>query len=71
MDAERTEYLGYWDAVDRALKPGGVLLVDNAIEPKPEELVDFFARVNESDRYLSQVLHVGKGEFLAVKLETT
>ena len=71
MDAERTEYLDYWGEVDRALKPGGVLVVDNAVEPKPEELVDFFARVNESGRYLSQVLHVGKGEFLAVKLETT
>ncbi len=70
MDAERTEYLAYWDAVDRVLKPGGVLIVDNAIEPKPEELVDFFARVRESGRFISQVLRVGKGEFLAVKLGT-
>jgi predicted O-methyltransferase YrrM len=69
MDAERTEYLSYWDDVDRVLRPGGTLLVDNAIEPKPEELVDFFAHVNGSGRYTSQVLPVGKGEFLAIKLE--
>jgi predicted O-methyltransferase YrrM len=69
MDAERTQYLSYWEDVDRVLRPGGTLLVDNAIEPKPEELVDFFAHVNGSGRYTSQVLPVGKGEFLAVKLE--
>jgi predicted O-methyltransferase YrrM len=70
MDAERTQYLSYWEDVDRVLRPGGILMVDNAIEPRPEELVDFFARVNGSGQYISLVLPVGKGEFLAVKLET-
>lgn len=71
MDAERPQYLGYWNNVDRVLKPGGTLVVDNAIEPRPDELVDFFAHVNASGRYVSQVLPVGKGVFLAVKLETS
>lgn len=70
MDAERPQYLGYWNNVDRVLKPGGTLVVDNAIEPRPDELVDFFAHVNASGRYVSQVLPVGKGVFLAVKLAT-
>ncbi len=69
MDAERPQYVSYWDDIDRVLKPGGVLLVDNALEPRPEELVGFFAEIKDTGRYLSEVLSVGKGEYLAFKLE--
>jgi len=69
MDAERKEYVSYWGDVDRALRVGGVLVVDNANSPKPEELISFFDLVRKTNRYLSQILQVGKGEFLAVKLE--
>ena len=71
MDAARTQYLSYWEDIDRVLRPGGILVVDNAIEPKPDEPVDLFTRVNGSGRYTSQIIPVGKGEFLATKLETT
>ena len=69
LDAERTQYVTLWKDVDRVLRVGGLLIVDNATSPKPEELTEFFELV-KSDRYLSQIVQVGKGEMIAVKLRT-
>lgn len=67
LDAERPEYAHYWKEVDRVLKTGCLLIVDNALSPKPEELLDFFRLLNESKRYLTQTLELGNGELLALK----
>jgi predicted O-methyltransferase YrrM len=67
LDAERLQYTSYWSNIDRVLKTNGLLVVDNALSPKPEELVDFFKLVKDSGRYLSQTLRIGKGEMIALK----
>jgi predicted O-methyltransferase YrrM len=67
-DAERPQYLSYWSEVDRVLKSGSLLIVDNATS-HPHELTQLFERVRSSNRFLSQILPIGKGEFLALKLE--
>jgi predicted O-methyltransferase YrrM len=67
LDAERPEYITYWQDIDRVLKVGCLLIVDNALSPKPEELIDFFKLVEESGRYITQTLQIGKGETLALK----
>lgn len=67
LDAERPQYVSYWHEIDRILKDGGTLVVDNALSPKPHELTDFFKLVESSGGYVSQVLQVGNGEMLAVK----
>ena len=67
LDAERPEYVGYWGDLDRVLRTGCLLVVDNALSPKPEELTEFFRLVNESGRYTSLVVHIGKGEMIALK----
>lgn len=69
LDAERPEYTDYWKDIDRVLKVGCLLIVDNAVSPKPEELIDFFKLVESSGRYLTQTLQLGKGETLALKQE--
>ena len=46
LDAERPQYVSYWNDVDRVLKTGGLLIVDNVLSPKPDELVDFSKLVN-------------------------
>jgi predicted O-methyltransferase YrrM len=66
-DAERPQYLSYWEDVDRSLKIGSLLIVDNAIS-HPQELGMFFNRVQVSNRYAFQTLPIGKGEFIALKL---
>lgn len=67
LDAERPQYVGYWNEIDRVLKSGGLMIVDNALSPRPDQLVDFFKLVESSGRYVSQVLRIGKGEMMALK----
>ena len=67
LDAERPQYVSYWADIDRVLKTNGLLVVDNALSPKPEELVEFFRGIQDSGRYLSQTLQIGKGEMIALK----
>lgn len=67
LDAERPQYNQYWEEIDRILKKKGLLVVDNAISPKPEELKTLFNLISESGRYDSQVINIGKGELLAIK----
>lgn len=67
LDAERPEYTSYWIDIDRVLNTGGLLIVDNALSPRPEELVGFFKLINDSTRYLSQTLLIGKGQMIALK----
>ncbi|MCL5067370.1 MAG: class I SAM-dependent methyltransferase, partial [Thaumarchaeota archaeon] len=67
LDAERPEYVSYWKEIDRVLKKNGLLIVDNAITPKPNELIDFFNLLERSERYLMLKLQMGNGEMLALK----
>lgn len=65
LDAERTEYAGWWPDPVRVLRPGGVLAVDNVLAPSPEELTDFLALVTADDRLIGCTVVVGKGLHLA------
>src|SRR4029434_920760 len=38
LDSELPEYLGWWPQLRRVLRPGGLLVVDNAILPNPEQI---------------------------------
>jgi predicted O-methyltransferase YrrM len=67
LDAERPQYVTYWNDLDRVLKKNGLLVVDNALAPKPHELVNFFKLLQDSDGYLCQTLQIGKGEMIALK----
>jgi predicted O-methyltransferase YrrM len=67
-DAERSQYVSYWGEVDRVLKTGSILIVDNATS-HPHELVRLIELVEASNRYLSQTLPIGKGEFIALKID--
>ena len=67
LDAERPQYSSYWRDIDRVLKISGLLVVDNALSPKPEELVEFFKLILDSGRYLCLTLKIGKGEMVALK----
>jgi predicted O-methyltransferase YrrM len=66
LDAERQEYLGWWPHLRRSLRPGGVLVVDNATS-HPEQLAPLIAAVNADAGFTTCLVPVGNGEFLAVK----
>ena len=68
LDAERLQYEEYWEDLDRVLRQNGLLVVDNATAPKPEELNALKNLLASSKRYTHQIIDVGKGELMALKI---
>ena len=66
LDSERAEYDGWWPDLRRVLRPGGLLVVDNAVS-HAAELAGFFALVRADPGWANCLVPVGNGEFLAVK----
>jgi len=66
LDSERPEYPGWWPQLKRVLRPGGLLIVDNATS-HPEQMAPFIALVNADHDFTTSLVPVGNGEFLAVR----
>lgn len=66
LDSERPEYPGWWPHLRRVLRPGGLLVVDNATS-HPVEIAPFIALVKADAQFVTSLVSVGNGEFLAVK----
>ena len=66
LDSERPEYPGWWPSLKRVLRPGGLLVVDNATS-HPEQMAPFIALVNADTEFTTSLVPVGNGEFLAVR----
>jgi predicted O-methyltransferase YrrM len=66
LDAERTLYAGYWPDLIRALRPNGLLVVDNTLS-HAKDLVEFSELVYSAPGITSTVLTVGAGVLLVVK----
>ncbi|GGM12492.1 O-methyltransferase [Pseudomonas asuensis] len=66
LDSERHEYCGWWSDLKRALRPGGLLIVDNALS-HVDEMAVFKALVEHDPDFSTCLVPVGKGEFLATR----
>lgn len=66
LDSERPEYPGWWPHLKRVLRPGGLLVVDNATS-HPEQMAPFVAIVDADPGFATSLVPVGNGEYLAVK----
>ena len=66
LDAERTLYAGYWPDLIRALRPNGLLVVDNTLS-HAKELVEFSELVYSDPQVTSTLVTVGAGVLLIVK----
>jgi predicted O-methyltransferase YrrM len=66
LDSERPEYPGWWANLRRVLRPGGLLVVDNAAS-HPQEMAPFVALVQADPIFTTSLVPVGNGEFMAVK----
>ncbi|MNB95419.1 putative O-methyltransferase [compost metagenome] len=66
LDSERRHYQAWWPEIQRLLAPRGLLVVDNAISHR-EEMNDWMAEVAQDPAFLTALVPVGKGEFLAVR----
>jgi predicted O-methyltransferase YrrM len=66
LDAERTEYPSWWPHPARVLRPGGVLVADNALS-HPEEIEALRVLIEHDPRLVTTTVGVGKGELLALR----
>ena len=66
LDSERSEYPRWWPQLRRVLRPGGLLVVDNAVS-HAEQMAAFAALVRADARFTTSLVPVGNGELLAVK----
>ena len=66
LDADRGHYLAWWPDLRRALAPGGLLVVDNAVS-HAAEVAAFIAAVTADAELSSVLVPIGKGEFVACK----
>ena len=64
LDSERPEYPGWWPDLRRVLRPGGLLVVDNATS-HVEQMAPFVALVRADPAFVTSLVPVGNGEFLA------
>jgi predicted O-methyltransferase YrrM len=65
LDADRSQYEGWWPEIRRVLRPRGLLVVDNAVS-HAEEMESFMQAVLD-DGFACSLVPVGKGEFLATR----
>ena len=66
LDSERVHYPGWWPDIKRVLRPGGLLVVDNATS-HAAEMAPFVALVEADADFTTSLVPVGNGEFLAVR----
>ena len=66
LDSKRSAYLDWWPALQRVLRAGGLLVVDNATS-HAHEMAEFTDAVRADTGFTTSLVPVGKGEFLAVK----
>lgn len=66
LDAERTEYASWWPHPVRVLRPGGVLVADNALS-HPEEIAPLRGLLEQDREITTTTLGVGKGELVALR----
>jgi predicted O-methyltransferase YrrM len=66
LDSERPEYPGWWPDLRRVLRPGGLLVVDNAIS-HGAQMAPFVAMVEADNDFTTCLVSVGNGEFLATR----
>ena len=66
LDAERVEYPAWWPHPMRVLRPGGLLVADNATS-HPEEIAPLRDLVQAEPGMVTITVGVGKGELLALR----
>jgi predicted O-methyltransferase YrrM len=66
LDSERTEYVSWWPHILRVLRPGGLVVCDNAISHK-HEFEKFMAAVRRTPGCSICLVPVGKGQLLILK----
>ncbi|WP_215782449.1 O-methyltransferase [Paludibacterium sp. B53371] len=68
LDADRSHYPTLWPQICRVLRPGGLLVMDNALS-HADECAPFVREVLATEGYLAETYPIGKGQFVILKDE--
>ncbi len=68
IDANKKEYIKYFELVDKILAPDGVILADNILTHY-EKVTPYVENLFNRDDYTSQILDLGAGMMLSVRLQ--
>ncbi len=66
LDAERPAYVSYWPDLIRAVRPGGLLAVDN-VKSHADEVAEFRSLISAEPQMAEAVAPTGAGLLLAVR----
>ena len=66
IDANKKEYIQYFELVDKMLEKGGIILADNILTHY-EKTLPYVNRLFEDKNYQSQILELGAGMMLSRK----
>jgi predicted O-methyltransferase YrrM len=66
LDAERPAYAGYWPDLARALRPGGLLAVDNVLS-HADQVNDFRELIRSAEHFSEATVPTGAGVLLVVR----
>lgn len=69
IDANKTEYLQYFEIIDKKLKKGGIITADN-ITSHPEKVANFVEAIKSNPNYQVEILDLPGGLLVAYKCET-
>ncbi|HIU91560.1 MAG TPA: O-methyltransferase [Candidatus Limenecus avicola] len=67
IDANKSEYIQYFDLLKDKLPKGGIILADNVVS-HAAKVADFLEEIKNDTRYQSQVLDLPAGLLMALKL---
>ena len=66
IDANKKEYISYFNLIDKMMAPNGVILADNILSHY-EKVQDYVENLFENKNYQSQILDLGAGMMLSRK----
>lgn len=66
LDSDRGQYAGWWPQLRRVLRPGGLLVVDNATS-HATQMAPLRALLDADPAFGTSLVPVGNGELLAVR----
>ena len=66
LDSERSQYMAWWSTLQRILRPGCLIVVDNATS-HAHQMEAFSHAVAGSPGYLSSLVPIGNGELVILK----
>jgi predicted O-methyltransferase YrrM len=66
LDSDREQYVDWWSELRRILRPGSLIVVDNAVS-HAHQMEQFAALVASTTGYMSSLCPIGNGELVILK----